>query len=72
LTETKEICTVKGEKRLSIAEAIARQDRIESILQKLPGKECGQCGSPDCRTFAEDVADGKVNMECCFVLHPGS
>jgi NAD-dependent dihydropyrimidine dehydrogenase PreA subunit len=72
LSETKEFCTVKGDKRLSIAEAIARQDRIESILQKLPGKECGQCGSPDCRTFAEDVADGKVKMACCFVLHPGS
>lgn len=72
LSETQEICTVKDEKRLSIAEAIARQDRIESILQKLPGKECGQCGSPDCKTFAEDVADGKVNAECCFMMHHSS
>jgi Na+-translocating ferredoxin:NAD+ oxidoreductase RNF subunit RnfB len=63
---------VKDEKRLSIAEAIARQDRVESLLRKLPGGECGYCGSPDCRTFAEDVADGKVNVECCFTLHPRS
>jgi len=68
LKETLEIGTVKGEKRLPIAEAIARQDRIESILRKLPGKECGQCGSPDCKTFAEDVADGQVKKESCFQL----
>lgn len=68
LKETLEIGTVKGEKRLPIAEAIARQDRIESILRKLPGKECGQCGSPDCKTFAEDVADGQVKQESCFQL----
>jgi len=68
LKETLEIGTVKGEKRLPIAEAIARQDRIESILRKLPGKECGQCGSPDCKTFAEDVADGQVKQESCCQL----
>ena len=70
--ETREVRKEKDEKPLSIAEAIARQDRIESILRNLPGKECGQCGSPDCRTFAEDVADGKVNAESCFMLHPRS
>jgi len=68
LRERKEIGKVKDEKRLPIAEAIARQDRIESIFRKLPGKECGQCGSPDCRTFAEDVADGEVMPESCFLL----
>jgi len=72
LSETRKIRTVKGEKRLSIAKAIARQNRIEAILQKLPGKECGHCGSPDCRTFAEDVADGKLTIESCFVLNPRS
>jgi hypothetical protein len=72
LRETKQIRTLPGEKRLSIAEAIARQNRIESVLQKLPGKECGQCGSPDCRTFAEDVADGILPLESCFLMRPGS
>jgi len=72
LKETKEIGTVKGEKRLPIVEAIARHDRIESILRKLPGKECGQCGSPDCKTFAEDVADGQTMPEGCFMLRSGA
>jgi iron only hydrogenase large subunit-like protein len=72
LSETGEIRTAKEEKGLSIAEAIARQNRVEAVLQRLPGKECGHCGYPDCRTFAEDVADGKVGIEGCFVLNCGS
>lgn len=71
LSETKENPALKHEKRLSIADAIARQARIESVLQKLPGKECGQCGSPDCKTFAEDVADGQAALENCALLRSG-
>ncbi len=53
---------------LSISEAIERQEQIESILQKLPLRECGACGSPDCRTFAEDVVAGRVPLgDCVFV-----
>ena len=55
-------------KPLSIAEGIARQERVEDIEKKLPGKECGLCGAPDCQTFAEDVADGKASLESCVFL----
>lgn len=55
-------------KRLSISEAIERQDQIEKVLQTLPQKECGACGSPDCRTFAEDVVDGNSSMRECVYL----
>jgi hypothetical protein len=55
-------------KPLSIAEGIARQERLEDILRKLPEKECGLCGAPDCRTFAEDVADGKALLKDCVFL----
>jgi hypothetical protein len=55
-------------KRLSIAEAIERQERIEKILQTLPAKECGACGSPDCRTFAEDVVGNLVSLEECVYI----
>ncbi|MGD2125340.1 MAG: [Fe-Fe] hydrogenase large subunit C-terminal domain-containing protein [Desulfobacteraceae bacterium] len=58
-------------KRLSITEAIERQERVEDASRKLPGKECGLCGSPDCRTFAEDVADGRVALESCIFLGKG-
>ncbi len=52
--------------RLSISDAIRRQEKVEKILRNLPGKECGLCGSPDCRTFAEDVVDGRNRMENCI------
>lgn len=55
-------------KRLSIADAIERQDQIEKMVQILPQKQCGVCGSPDCRTFAEDVVDGRASMEDCIYL----
>jgi len=38
---------------------------VEEILRLLPRKECGACGSPDCRTFAEDVIDGKASLGSC-------
>lgn len=53
---------------LSLSEAIERQEKVEAIYRRLPGKECGACGSPDCKTFAEDVADGRMPLENCLML----
>jgi len=50
-----------------IIHAIERQEKIEKILSSLPGKACGFCGSPDCRSFAEDVADGNARLESCIM-----
>jgi hypothetical protein len=55
--------------RISIPGAIERQERIEQICRELPRKECGLCGAPDCRTFAEDVADGKAALEACILMN---
>jgi hypothetical protein len=52
----------------SVAEAIERQRRVEELCASLPAKECGMCGAPDCRTFAEDVVDGKAVLEDCGYL----
>jgi ArsR family metal-binding transcriptional regulator len=52
----------------SYSEAIKRQEQVEEFHQMLPGKECGACGTPDCRTFAEDVVDGKAAIESCIFL----
>ena len=51
-----------------ISRAIERENRVEKILDLLPRRECGACGCPDCRTFAEDVADGKDSLESCAFL----
>lgn len=57
-----------GFETLPFAEAVERQGRIEQLYQTLPMKECGVCGSPDCRTFAEDVTDGKAIPDDCVYL----
>ncbi len=50
-----------------IAVAIKKLRQKERILMKLPQKDCGLCGSPDCATFAEDCARGEADVtECIF------
>lgn len=48
-----------------IVEAMRKLERIEEIYKKLPGYDCGSCGSPTCRTFAEDIVQGFAReMDC--------
>lgn len=58
----------KRQSTLSLSEAIDRQGRVEEVFQSLPGKDCAVCGSPDCRAFAEDVVDGKSDLDDCVYL----
>ena len=37
-------------------------DRIEEVL---PQTQCGQCGYPGCRPYAEAVASGEASIELC-------
>ena len=48
-----------------IVEAMKKMERIEAIYRTLPGYDCGSCGSPTCRTFAEDIVQGEAReMDC--------
>ncbi len=48
-----------------LLEAMRKMERIEAIYKTLPGYDCGSCGSPTCRTFAEDIVQGKAReMDC--------
>jgi Na+-translocating ferredoxin:NAD+ oxidoreductase RNF subunit RnfB len=43
--------------------------KIEELLEKLPGLDCGSCGSPTCRSLAEDIVRGNANeLDCIFIL----
>lgn len=49
--------------------AMQKINQIEELVEKLPGLDCGSCGSPSCRTLAEDIVRGYANeMDCIFVL----
>ena len=52
-----------------VVEAMRMMDRLECINKNLPGPDCGSCGSPTCRTLAEDIVRGHaVEMDCIFKL----
>lgn len=41
-------------------------EEAEIICESLPGLDCGSCGAPSCRAFAEDVAKGDVALTACI------
>lgn len=52
-----------------VGEAMRKMERMEEILRSLPGYDCGSCGSPTCRTFAEDIVRGYCDkMDCIHIL----
>ncbi|MBE7055002.1 MAG: 4Fe-4S dicluster domain-containing protein [Ruminococcaceae bacterium] len=50
-------------------EAMRKMQMIEEIYDRLPQLDCGSCGSPTCREFAEDIVRGKAQeRDCIFRL----
>jgi iron only hydrogenase large subunit-like protein len=45
--------------------AIQMATQRDEIAGRLPRKDCGACGAPDCRTLAEDIVRGKARLEDC-------
>lgn len=41
--------------------------RIDDVEKLLPGSNCGACGQPGCRAFAENVVGGKSQPSSCTV-----
>ena len=53
----------------NMAVAMEKMERMNKILDDLPGYDCGSCGSPTCRTFAEDIVrDFAGEMDCIHKL----
>jgi Na+-translocating ferredoxin:NAD+ oxidoreductase subunit B len=46
---------------------VASDPRIEKILSRLPGANCGACGKPGCLGFAEGLIQGTCTVEECVV-----
>ncbi len=52
-----------------INEAMRKMQLMEEIYNRLPQLDCGSCGSPNCREFAEDIVRGKAQeRDCIFRL----
>ncbi len=53
----------------NLVTAMHKMERMNEILAGLPGYDCGSCGSPTCRTFAEDIVRGYCSeMDCIHKL----
>lgn len=45
--------------------AMQKMEEIKKLLETLPLLDCGTCGAPSCRAFAEDVVNGIVDKDKC-------
>ena len=51
----------------NIAKSMRMMADIQSLRATLPGLDCGACGAPTCRAFAEDVVRGTATIDACLV-----
>ncbi len=49
----------------NIAESMRMMADMQKFRELLPGIDCGACGAPSCKAFAEDVIKGKAHVNGC-------
>lgn len=48
------------------ATAMKKMEQIEEIYKNLPQTDCGSCGAPTCKCFAEDIVRGNASESDCI------
>lgn len=49
--------------------AMQKLEQLQREIEILPGLDCAACGAPDCKTFAEDIINGRASRtDCIFML----
>ena len=51
----------------SMSESMRMMADIQRLRDTLPGIDCGSCGAPNCRAFAEDVVKKNASLENCLI-----
>lgn len=51
----------------SIGESMRMMADIQNLKETLPGIDCGACGAPTCRAFAEDVVKKLACADGCYI-----
>ena len=52
----------------SMAQSMRMMADIQRIKNDLPGIDCGACGAPSCRAFAEDIVKNEANSDGCLIM----
>jgi iron only hydrogenase large subunit-like protein len=50
----------------TLEESISLMNKVDGLIKKFPGLDCGCCGAPTCRAHAEDVARGAASEKDCI------
>lgn len=53
----------------NMAQSLRMMADIQKLRKELPGIDCGSCGAPNCRAFAEDVVTSAADMSKCVHLY---
>ena len=53
----------------NLAESMRMMADIQKLREVLPGIDCGSCGAPNCRAFAEDIVMGNANRNECIIAY---
>lgn len=53
----------------NIGESMKMMVQIQKLKETLPGIDCGACGSPSCRAFAEDIVKGEAKESDCPIKY---
>ena len=56
----------------SMAQSMRMMADIQKIKNNLPGIDCGACGAPSCRAYAEDIVKNKLNFDGCLIMNERS
>lgn len=51
----------------SMAESMRMMSEIQKLRATLPCIDCGSCGAPNCRAFAEDVVKKQADLSDCLI-----
>lgn len=51
----------------TLAQSMRMMSDIQNLKNSLPGIDCGACGAPTCRAFAEDVVKGLASVDDCHI-----
>lgn len=51
-----------------IESAMKKMQKMQKIISYLPGVDCGGCGTPSCKTLAEDIAQGNAHASDCIFM----
>ena len=54
---------------LDLKNAISKISMRKEIFTKLPDINCGACGSPTCKTFADDIIQDELQLNDCVFLY---